>query len=476
MPFFARAMPLYNPADLAAWTGGAWHGPVPGPAMGPLVADTRRLHPGEVFVALRTAKRDGHDFLETAGAAGAGAALVAQVDENIKLPQLLVADPAAAWRMVAAAHRKNFPGPIVGVTGSAGKTSTKELLRGLLGPAVHATQANENNLLGVPLTLCGLDPVAHRFGVIEAGISERGEMAELAKMIQPDIAVITVVAAAHLEKLGSIEGVAHEKARLAQAVRPGGWVVMPASCLEYYVFRRLPVQAAVVAPADGPAPVGPSARLFLYRTKFDANTGWRLEVFETGGEAQAWTLPLAMTPGLAANAALAVVTAHLLGVADEAVQAALSAWQPAPLRGEWLRHGDNIFLADCYNANPASLADALAGFALRAPTELPRLYVLGSMAELGPNAPALHRMALAGLRLRAQDRALLLGPCAEDYRAALLATGHAAGQIGIGSLEVAEAEVANFSGAVFLKGSRAYALEQLLPPPLREGREAHVPC
>ncbi len=183
-----------------------------------------------------------------------------------------------------------------------------------------------------------------------------------------------------------------------------------------------------------------------------------------------------MTPGLAANAALAVVTAQLLGVADETVQRALHAWQPAPLRGELLRHGDKIFLADCYNANPASMADALAGFALRAPEESPRLYILGSMAELGPNAPALHRMAVAGLRLRAADRALLIGPHAEDYRSALYAAGHSSAQIGVVSLELAEAEVVNFAGAVFLKGSRAYALEQLLPPNLREGREAHVPC
>ncbi len=275
-------MPLYDPAELAAWTGGQWHGPLPGPALGPPVADTRRLRPGEIFVALKTAKRDGHDYLETARAAGAGAGLVAQVNKEVELPQLLVADPARAWRDVAAAQRKNFPGPIIGITGSAGKTSTKELLRLLLAPGVHATQANENNLLGVPLTLGGLDPVAHRFGIVEAGISERGEMAELARMIQPDIAIITLISPAHLEKLGSIEGVAHEKARLAQSVRPGGWVVMPASCLEYYVFRRLPAQAAVVAPADGPPPAGPSARLFLYRSEFHPVTGWRLEVFETG--------------------------------------------------------------------------------------------------------------------------------------------------------------------------------------------------
>jgi UDP-N-acetylmuramoyl-tripeptide--D-alanyl-D-alanine ligase len=469
-------MPLFEPAELAAWTGGVWHGTTPTAGLGPLMADTRRLQPGQVFVALRTTKRDGHDFLETARSAGAVAALVEKANAKVNLPQLVVGDSTTAWRAIATANRQRFPGSIIGVTGSVGKTSTKELLRAMFAPAVWATHANENNLLGVPLTLCGLDPVAHQFGVIEAGISERGEMAELAKMIQPDVALITLIAPAHLEKLGSVEGVAHEKAKLAQSVRPGGWVVMPSSCLEYFVFRRLPAQAAVVAPADGPVPAGPSARLFLHRTHWHPSEGWQLELFETGGESRRWNLPLAMTPGLAANAALAIVTAHLLGVADENIRAGLAAWQPAPLRGELLRHGDKIFLADCYNANPTSMADALAGFALRTPAELPRLYILGSMAELGANAAVLHRAALAGLRLRPQDRALLLGAHAEDYRTALYASGQSVTQFGVASLELAEAEIANFAGAVFLKGSRSEALEKLLPTNLREGREAHVSC
>lgn len=469
-------MPLFEPADLAAWTGGVWHGATPATGLGPLTADTRRLRSGEVFVALRTPKRDGHDFLETARAAGAVAAMVEKANDKINLLQLVVENPAEAWRAIAAANRQRFPGQVIGITGSVGKTSTKELLRAMLGPAVWATRANENNLLGVPLTLCGLDPVAHQYGVIEAGISERGEMAELAKMIQPDVALITLIAPAHLEKLGSVEGVAHEKAKLALAVRPGGWVVLPSSCLEYYVFRRLPAQAAVVAPADGPVPAGPSARLFLHRTHWHPSEGWQLELFETGGESHKWNLPLAMTPGLAANAALAIVAAQLLGVADENIRAGLAAWEPARLRGELLRHGDKIFLADCYNANPTSMADALAGFALRTPAELPRLYILGSMAELGPHAAALHRAALAGLRLRPQDRALLLGAHAEDYRLALYTSGQSATQFGVASLELAEAEIANFAGAVFLKGSRTEALEKLLPTTLRAGREAHVSC
>jgi UDP-N-acetylmuramoyl-tripeptide--D-alanyl-D-alanine ligase len=467
-------MPLFTPADLAAWTGGAWHGATP-PALGPLVADTRRLRPGEVFIALVTAKRDGHEFLETARAAGASAAIVQRVSEDVDLPQLLVADPAKAWRAVAAAHRQHFTGPVIGVTGSVGKTSTKELLREIFAPGAHATQANENNLLGVPLTLCALDPVASRAAIIEAGVSEPGEMAELAAMIRPDLALITLIAPAHLEKLGTLDQVAREKALLARAVRAGGWTVLPASCLQYEAFRHLPEPVAVVAPAGDAMPAGSVARRFRYRAERRPRNGWRLGISEEGGPERSWSLP-PVTPGLAANAALAVVAAQLLGVADDRIQAGLVAWRPAPLRGELLRYGNKTFLADCYNANPASLADALAGFAMSVDPVLPRLYILGSMAELGPDAAALHRAAVSSLQLRANDHALLLGPHAEDYRAALLAAGHQPQQARAVPIEEAEEEVNHFAGAIFLKGSRAYALERLLPKSLREGREAHVTC
>jgi len=468
-------MPLFDPADLASWTGGVWRGPAPAAVLGPLVADTRRLRPGQVFVALKTARRDGHDFLEAARAAGAGAGMVGRAVAGVPLAQLQVEDPATAWREVARAHRQRFTGPVVGVTGSAGKTSTKDLLREILGPGVHATEGNENNLLGVPMTLCGLDPAVHRVAVVEAGISEPGEMEALAEMIQPDVAAITLVAPAHLEKLGTIEDVARAKALLARAVRPGGWSVFPASCLKFAAFRDLPGQTAVVMPADAPGPDASVTRVFRYRAERRPRNGWRLGLAEGRGPERSWSLP-AVTPGLAANAALAVVVAQLLGVSDDRIQAGLAAWRSAPLRGELLRQGDKIFLADCYNANPASLADALAGFVARVEPGLPRLYILGSMAELGGEAAALHRAAVAGLQLRAEDRALLLGPNAADYREGLLATGHQIKQARVVELEEAGEALDNFAGAVFLKGSRAYALERLLPETLRAGREAHVSC
>jgi UDP-N-acetylmuramoyl-tripeptide--D-alanyl-D-alanine ligase len=467
-------MPLFDPADLASWTGGQWRGPKPASALGPLVADTRSLRPGELFVALRTARRDGHDFLETARAAGAAGAVVSR-EMATALAQLQVADPAAAWRDVAREHRLRFPGPVVGVTGSAGKTSTKDLLKEILNPAVHATRANENNLLGVPLTLCALDPAVHRAAVVEAGISEPGEMAALADMIRPDVAVVTLVAPAHLEKLGSVENVAKEKALLARAVRPGGFAVFPAACLAHAAFLDLPETPVVVAPKGAAIPGGKVARIFRYQAERRPRNGWRLGLAEEGGPERSWSLP-AVTPGLAANAALAVVVAQLLGVSDDRIQAGLADWRAAPLRGELLKQGNKTFLADCYNANPASLADALAGFVARVDPVLPRLYILGSMAELGPEAAALHRVAVADVRLRREDRALMLGPNADDYRAGLMAAGNPGGQVCVAELEDARGELERFAGAVFLKGSRAYALERLLPENLREGREAHAPC
>jgi UDP-N-acetylmuramyl pentapeptide synthase len=284
-----------------------------------------------------------------------------------------------------------------------------------------------------------------------------------------------MVAPAHLEEMGTVADVAREKSLLALAVRPGGWTVFPASCLEFEAFRELPGPIAVVAPVGTPKVPGRSDRWYFYRAERRPRNGWRLGLAAEGKPEHSWSLP-PVTSGLAANAALAVVAAQLLGVSDNRIQSGLAAWQPSPLRGEWLHHGNKFFLADCYNSNPASLADALAGFAMRADPALPRLYVLGSMAELGPDSASLHRAAVNGLRMRTQDRALLLGPGAGEYRTTLLATGHTPEQARVVELAEARHELELFAGAVLLKGSRAYALERLLPQTLREGREVHAPC
>ncbi len=179
-------MPSFLPAQLASWTGGRWTAQPVSSLLG-FAIDSRQLRRGDVFVAIKSEQRDGHAFLGAAEAAGASAALVSTPDPALALPQLVVADPLRAFQAIAREHRRLFRGPVVGISGSAGKTSTKNLLALLLEAAaassdahagqVLATEGNLNNHLGVPLTLTRLDPAVHRFAVVEAGISAPGEMA-----------------------------------------------------------------------------------------------------------------------------------------------------------------------------------------------------------------------------------------------------------------------------------------------------------
>lgn len=449
-------MPTFDPATLATWTGGHWTRTPAGLVTG-FGQDTRRLAPGQVFVALRTDRRDGHDFLADARAQGAAAALVAREDAGCDLPQLVVGDPLAAFQAIAREHRATFPGPVVGVTGSAGKTSTKDLLALLLGeaPAVLATEGNLNNTIGVPLTLTRLDPGTQQAAVIEAGINQPGEMATLAAMIAPDHAIVTLVGPAHLELLGSLDGVAAEKARLPAAVRAGGLAVFPVSCWAYAPFRSFANPLVLVPANEGMVPVEARALSFtvLHRPE-------RTEVTLAGRRP---FLLRRVSSGMAQNAALALALASELGVADAALQRRLERWAPAQWRGELRRVGEAEVYCDFYNANPASMADSIAAFAGMVPDERPRLYVLGGMEELGAAAADFHRQLGRTLLLRPGDRLCALGEHAADLRAGLLENGNDPAQVEVVSdLAPVRAHLAGFRGAVFLKGSRRYRLEQLL--------------
>ncbi|MFH1497887.1 MAG: UDP-N-acetylmuramoyl-tripeptide--D-alanyl-D-alanine ligase [Verrucomicrobiota bacterium] len=438
------------------------------PAAG-FTMDARSLRAGEVFVAIKTDRRDGHDFLAQAAAAGASAALVSRADPAVDLPQLVVADPLKAFQAIARAHRCAFKGQVVGITGSAGKTSTKNLLALLLGGAeggpeggVLATEGNLNNHLGVPLTLTKIDPDAHRFAVIEAGISEPGEMAPLADMILPDVSIVTLVAPAHIEALGSVEGVAAEKARLPAATRAGGIAVFPRQCAQFTPFRKLGVDTMIVEPADVVRPARPPEdRVYFTVTHRGAETALAIAYGEPP--------PLVFTcrrvsDGMAQNAVLAVCAALWLGVEPADIRARLAGWTPAALRGEVRRDADGRLLyLDCYNANPAAMTDALDAFAGIAPAAEPRLYVLGCMGELGPQSPMLHRALGRNLRLRAGDHVCVIGDDAEQIRLGALEGGIPAEQIDVvQDLDAIRERLVNFNGAVFIKGSRRYKLETLV--------------
>lgn len=456
-------MTSFAPSRLAEWTGGRWTAAPVSPLSG-FTMDTRQLRPGQVFVALRTARRDGHDFLAAAAAAGASAAIVARPEPDLALPQLVVADPLAAFQAIGRGHRRLFRGPVIGISGSAGKTSTKNLLAQLLGGeagGVLATEGNLNNHLGVPLTLTRLDPAAHRFAVVEAGISEPGDMAPLARMIEPDLAIVTLVAPAHVATLGSIEGVAREKAVLPAAVRGDGLALFPRQAEDFAAFRDLAVRKLVVERADVLRPEEPPAdRVFYTITHREAETAIAL--------AYGPPPPLVFTlrrvsDGMAQNAVLAICAALGLGVPRDVVQARLRDWVPASLRGELRREGGRLVYVDCYNANPASMADALDAFYAVAPADQPRLFVLGGMEELGPEAEMFHRALGRALRLRPQDELCVVGDQAAALRQGALAAGVAPDRATIvRDLAELKPRVSDFAGSVFLKGSRRYHLETLL--------------
>ena len=475
-------MPTFAAEKLATWTGGSWS-PFPGTAITGFNQDTRTLSAGQVFVALKTDKRDGHDFLGEARARGATAALVNRAVAGEPLPQLVVDDPLAAFQRIAREHRREFHGTVVGVTGSVGKTSTKDLLALLLGgePAVLATagnlnksdganeaavralstilktEGNLNNHIGVPLTLTRLDPAIHLAGVVEAGINAPGEMQSLAAMIEPDHAIVTLVAPAHLERLGSLDGVAVEKATLLRGVRRDGLQVFPVSCWKYPAFHDLAHPLVLVPENEG------MTRVTGRTVKF--NVFHRPDRTEVRFDGRRTFILRRVSAGMAQNTALALALASELGVGDAVLQSRLENWQPSRWRGELRTSGETTVYCDFYNANPASMSDAIDAFNGAVPTDLPRVYVLGCMEELGAESAEYHRLFGRTLHLRRGDHLFVIGGQAAALREGLLENGNDPAQIEvITDLALVRERLAGFKGAVFLKGSRRYQLETVLEP------------
>lgn len=451
-------MPTFAAEKLATWTGGSWS-PLSGTAITGFNQDTRTLRSGQVFIALKTDKRDGHDFLAEARGKGAAGALVSHAQESEPLPQLVVADPLTAFQQIAAAHRREFSKPVVGVTGSVGKTSTKDLLALLLGgaPGVLSTEGNLNNHIGVPLTLTRLDPAVHTAAVVEAGINAPGEMWPLTEMISPDHGIVTLVAPAHLERLGSLEGVAAEKVTLLAGVRRGGLQVFPVSCWAHQDFQVLANPLVLVPENEGMTRV--DARTIKFNVFHRPD---RSEV-RLGGKRTFITRRI--SAGMAQNVALALALASELGVDDATLQSRIAGWQPSRWRGELRKSGEATVYCDFYNANPASMSDAIDAFNGAVGADLPRLYVIGCMEELGAHAGEYHRLFGRTLHLRRGDHLYVIGSQAAALREGLLENGNDPAQVDvITDLAPVRERLTGFKGAVFLKGSRRYQLETILEP------------
>lgn len=465
------------PSDqLANWTQGYWCGaPAPAVIHG-FNNDTRLIQPGEGFVALQTVHRNGHDFVGSACERGAAMAIVQSPLEHINFPQFVVPNSLRALQDIAHAWRCLFEGPVIGITGSCGKTSTKDLLVLLLGrDRIHATPRNLNNYLGLPLTLCGINPAVHEAAVIEAGINEMGEMELLGRILNPDISIITMIGHAHLERLGSVQNIAHEKAQLGMHTRATGKVIFPASCCEFDSFHKFGARSLVLMPEGEDMLCQDPEEVIPYEVSDTFEGRRQLTLWRNSRKPSRYIVP-AWAPGMMSNAALALVTASLVGAQDADIQQALNAWEPSENRGEIRRTEHAVFYVDCYNANPDSFKEAFTAFRARDP-HLPRLYVLGCMKELGEHAERLHYNTGVALKIRSQDSVLITGEYAEAMRQGVLDGGARDTQVKcLDDYEALREEVRGFAGQILLKGSRAYALEQLLPEETVEMGREEIAC
>ncbi|HEX6959555.1 MAG TPA: UDP-N-acetylmuramoylalanyl-D-glutamyl-2,6-diaminopimelate--D-alanyl-D-alanine ligase [Ferrovibrio sp.] len=357
--------------------------------------DSRAIGFGDLFVALRGPNFDGHVFVADALAKGAAAAMVDRVPETLPpgANLLLVKDTFQALNDLAAAARQRCGAKVIAVTGSVGKTSTKEMLRHVLADqaATHATTGNLNNHWGVPLTLARM-PVDSRFAVIEMGMNHAGEIAPLSRLARPQSAIITAVEAVHLENFASIAGIADAKAEIFAGLEPGGVAIVNRDNPH---FARIAEAARAAGAATvigfGEHPEA-QARLVKYAPHADcscvaAEILGHPMTFKIGAPGRHWVLN-----------ALAVLAAAQIAGADLAQAGMALARITAPKgRGErhvlsWRDGGDIELIDDSYNASPPSMRAAFAVLAMakpRAPRGR-RIAVLGDMLELGPDAEAAH--------------------------------------------------------------------------------------
>ena len=439
--------PLWDSALLRAATGGT----VPdGIAVSGVSIDSRGVGAGELFVALRDA-RDGHDFVADALARGAACAMVDRAPAGVAegAPLLQVADTLAGLTALGVAGRARSPARFVAVTGSVGKTSTKEMLAAGLSAAgrVHAAAASYNNHWGVPLTLARM-PVEAEFGVVEIGMNTRGEIAPLSRLARPHVAIVTVIAPAHLGRLGSIEAIAEEKADIVEGLEPGGVVVLPAEGAQATLLHRRAEAAGVRAVLFGEGERA-EARLVGWRGEADQQS-FRVAL---GGEEIAVSLAV---PGrhMAMNAVAAMGAARAMGIDPQRFAEGLAGFAALAGRGARiaipLAGGAALLLDESYNANTTSMRAALAVLAAQEGTR--RIAVMGDMLELGDEGVAMHA-ALAADASACADLVFTCGPQMAALHAALPAARRGAHAADSAALAPIVAEAIRAGDAVLVKGS-----------------------
>lgn len=366
--------------------------------------DSRMIKEGSLFLAIKGERVDGHDFIEKCYDSGAVCALCEKPPKNAAKPYILVDSTLKAVKAVAKAYRNKFDIPVVGVSGSVGKTSTKEMLYAVLSQKykTHKTLGNLNNELGVPLTLLSM-PEDAQAAVIEMGISDFGEMTRLSDMVQPTICVITIIGECHLENLGDRNGVLKAKTEMFKNARPNA----------DYILNGDDDKLRTVTEANGKKPI------FF---GFDSSNDYRAEDVCNNGEGGvsctlcfeqtrlSVTIP-AIGSYMVSNALAAAAAGRLLGLSGEQIAKGVESYKTVGSRANVINTENFKIIDDCYNANPTSVRasiDTLCNFDGR------KVAVLGDMKELGANELELHFETGAYAKAKNVDLVVAAGPLAKE--------------------------------------------------------------
>jgi len=448
--------PLWTSAAMVEAMRASVQGVLP-EAISGLSIDTRTIAPGEAYFAIKGDVHDGHAFVAAALKAGAALAVVERAQREkfaADAPLLVVDDVLAALVELAIAARARLKGQVIAVTGSVGKTSTKEALRRVLGAQgeTHASSASFNNHWGVPLSLARC-PASARFAIAEIGMNHAGEIDALVRIVRPHVAVITTVEPVHLEFFAGIEAIADAKAEIFAGIEPGGAAVLNRDNSQFARLSRRAKKLGISRIVSFGAHKKSEARLL------DVSLHATCSAVHADILGQDVTYKLGVPGRHMAMNSLAVLAAAALVGADLALAAlSLSQFEPAAGRGVRrsleLASGEATLIDESYNANPASMAAALnvLGQAQIGPRGR-RIAMLGDMLELGPTSPALHSGLLEAIQTNHIDLVYCCGPLMRNLWDAL-STGKRGGYAGSAAdLEAQALQAIRAGDAIMVKGS-----------------------
>ena len=368
-----------------------------------VTSDSREAGPGSLFIALKGSRVDGHDFMVDCLNKGAVGCLTEREPSVNETPAIVVDSTLWATGALAAWHRSRFDIPVIGITGSVGKTTTKEMVAAVLSQRfnTHKTRGNQNNELGVPWTLMGLED-AHQAAVVEMGISDFGEMRRLTRMVRPTVAVFSVIGDAHLEFLGSREGVLRAKSEIFEGMNEKGLAVLNG---DDPLLRecRPKLRRVTYGMSEGCDVRGENVRNL-------GEAGVELTVRHAGG---AFPIRIPAFGSHLACAALAAAAVGLeFGLTGEEIARGVAGFQTVGERARIIHMKDYTLVSDCYNANPNSCRAALDSLA--ALNAARRVCILGDMLELGPTGARLHRGVGEYAAQRGIDLVIGCGPLSKN--------------------------------------------------------------